>query len=99
MRSAKPQRLSSEQQLTPEFLLAASCAIWPHSNNRTERIRTAAAEPIDWTAFLRVIRRQRVVGLVHDGLARARPSIPEEISQEIVGEATTLLRENSSHGG
>jgi hypothetical protein len=68
--------------------------MWPPSDHRTERIRVAAALPLDWTNFLRVVRRQRVVGLVHDGLQRVRPNMPAEIAQEISSEAAILMREN-----
>src|SRR5262245_61022706 len=80
--------------LSPEFLLAAACAMWPPSDLRTEAIRAAAAEPLDWSRFLRVVRRHRVLGLVHDGLKRARPDVPPEIAAEIRSQALMRAREN-----
>jgi len=80
--------------LSPEFLLAAACAMWPPSDRRTEAILAASTGPIDWTRFLRVVRRHRVLGLVHDGLKRARPEVPPEIVQEISTRAATLVRDN-----
>ena len=56
---------------SPEFRLAAACAMWPPSDRRTEAIKAAATRPLDWTRFLRVARRHGVVGLVRDGLATA----------------------------
>ena len=82
------------RSFSPEFRLAAACAMWPPSDRRTEAIRAAAAGPLDWPRFLRVARRHQVVGLVHDGLTRARPDVPPEIAREIGAQAATLVREN-----
>lgn len=78
----------------PEFRLAAACAMWPPSDRRIEAIRAAVAGPFDWSRFVRVATRQRVVGLVHDGLTRARPNVPPETVSEIGSQAVTLVREN-----
>lgn len=85
--------------LSPEFLLAAACARWPPSDRRTDAIRTAATGPLDWARFLRVVRRHRVFGLVHDGLMRARLQVPPEIVREIGAQVTTLVRENLAMAG
>jgi hypothetical protein len=76
--------------LSREFLLAAACTIWPPSDRRTEAIREAAAGPLDWDRFLRVVMRHRVVGLVHDGLTRTRPAVPPAIAAQ----AAALVRQN-----
>jgi Uncharacterised nucleotidyltransferase len=68
--------------------------MWPPSNRRTEAIRTAAGDRLDWPRFLRVARRHQVVGLVHEGLTRARPDVPSEFAGEIGAQAATLVREN-----
>ena len=78
----------------PEFQLAAACAMWPPSDRRTDAIRAAAAGPLEWPRFLRVVGRQRVVGLVHDGLIRAKPNIPPEVAREIDAQAAALVRNN-----
>ena len=62
--------------VSQEFRLAAACAMWPPSEGRIDAIRAAASEALDWPRFLRVARRHRVVGLVHDGLTRAQPGVP-----------------------
>ena len=80
--------------LSREFLLAAACTIWPPSDRRTEAIREAAADPLDWDRFLRVVVRHRIVGLVHDGLTRAQPAVPPAIAQEIGAQAAALVRQN-----
>jgi hypothetical protein len=81
---------------SPEFVLAAACAMWPPSDRRTEAIRAAAAGPLDWSRFLRVARRHRVLGLVHDGLMRATPEVPPDTAREIGAQAATLVREHLS---
>ena len=78
--------------LSPESSLAAACAMWPPSDHRTETIRAAAAKPLDWALFLRVVERHGVWGLVHEGLKRAKPDIPPEITQEIDAKAALLVR-------
>jgi Uncharacterised nucleotidyltransferase len=82
------------RSFSPEFRLAAACAMWPPSDRRTEAIRTAGAGPLDWPRFLRVARRHQVIGLVHEGLTRVRPDVPPEIVGEIGAQAATLVREN-----
>src|SRR5262249_34116955 len=78
--------------LSPEFRLAAACAIWPPSDRRTRIIRTAATGPLDWPRFLRVARRHQVIGLVHDGLTRVQPDVPSEIVREAGAQAAILVR-------
>jgi hypothetical protein len=78
----------------PEFRLAAACAMWPPSDRRNEAIHAAAAGPLDWSRVVRVARRHRAVGLVYDGLTRARPDVPPAIAQEIRDEASMLARES-----
>jgi hypothetical protein len=80
--------------LSPEFRLAAACAIWPTSDARTKAILDAASEPLDWTRLLRVGTRHQVIGLIHDGLTRARSDVPPEIANEIGTQADALVREN-----
>ena len=79
---------------SPEFRLAAACAMWPPSDRRTEAIHAAAGRPLDWPRFLRVARRHGVVGLVHDGLTRARLDMPPKIAQEIGAQAATMVHKN-----
>ncbi len=71
----------------PEFRLAAACATWPHSDRRTEAIRAAAAVPLDWPRLWRVAKRHQVIGLVQEGLTRARPNVPSEILGAIDAQA------------
>jgi Uncharacterised nucleotidyltransferase len=80
--------------LSREFLLTAACSVWPPSDRRTEAICEAAAGPLDWDYFLRVVTRHRVVGLVHDGLTRAQAAMPAGIAKEIATRAAVMVREN-----
>lgn len=70
-------------QLSREFLLMAACSVWPPSTRRTAAIRHAAAGPLDWDRFLKLIIRHSVVGLVHEGLTAAAIVVPSSIAQEI----------------
>jgi hypothetical protein len=79
---------------SPEFRLAAACAMWPPSDRRTDAIHAAASESLDWARLLRVATRHQVMGLVHEGLIRARPDVPPEIADEIATHAAALVREN-----
>jgi Uncharacterised nucleotidyltransferase len=80
--------------LSPEFRLAAACSIWPPSDRRTDAIREAATGPLDWDRFLRVIRRHHVVGLVHDGLARAKVEVPPDIASDLRQQAAALTEQS-----
>jgi hypothetical protein len=68
--------------------------MWPPCDRRTEIIRAAAAGPLDWARFLRVVRRHRVLGLVHHGLKWAWPDVPPDIVKQISAQAATLFRDN-----
>jgi Uncharacterised nucleotidyltransferase len=80
--------------LSQEFRLAAACSIWPPSPRRDDAIRKASAGPIDWARFLRIVRRQGMIGLAHDGLNRAQIRLPTDIAREIAEHAAALVREN-----
>jgi hypothetical protein len=80
--------------LSPEFRLAAACAMWPPSDYRNEAIRIAAAAVVDWPRFVRLTARHRILGLVHDGLTRAHPDLPPEIARRFNAQAEKLVRQN-----
>src|SRR5262245_35774896 len=79
--------------LSPEFRLAAACAMWPPSDYRNEAIRVAAAAVVDWPRLVRLTARHRIFGLVHDGLTRAHPDLPPEIARKISAQAEELVRQ------
>jgi len=79
---------------SPEFQLAAACAMWPQTDRRNQAICAAASGPLDWPLFLRVVQRHRIFGLAHQGLKEVRLSIPPEICREIGARAVIMAREN-----
>jgi hypothetical protein len=79
---------------SPEFRLAAACAMWPRSDQRTEAIHAAASEPLDWARVLRIATRHQVIGLIREGLTQAQTDVPPEIADEIGTRAAALVREN-----
>jgi hypothetical protein len=61
--------------------------MWPASDRRNDAIINATRARLDWARFLRVVRRHKVLGLVNDGLRRARPNVPAKIAAEIASQA------------
>jgi hypothetical protein len=84
----------TRRALSTEFRLAAACATWPPSDDRNEAIRVAAAAGVDWPRFVRLTARHRIFGLVHDGLTRAQPDLPPEITRQIRAQAESLVRQD-----
>lgn len=78
--------------ISPEFGLLAMCCRWPPSPDRDAAIRAAAARPIDWPHFERVVSRQRVAGLVWHGLSRTGIDMPEATRQALRKAATAIAR-------
>jgi Uncharacterised nucleotidyltransferase len=80
--------------VSPDFLLAAACCRWPASPARDAAIRAAAAQVGDWEAFLRVIERHRVVGLVHDALPAAGPIVPAAVGAKLAARLKNIAQRN-----
>jgi hypothetical protein len=80
--------------LTPEFLLTAACCRWPQSASRDAAVRSAAANIGDWNEFLRIVKRQRVAGIIHDALLSAGVDCPATITSEIAERARRVSRRN-----
>jgi hypothetical protein len=66
--------------------------MWPPSACRTEAIRTAAGERLDWTRCVRLATRHQVIGLLYEGLTRIH--LPSEVTEGIGTLAATMVREN-----
>lgn len=79
--------------LSKEFMLAAACCRWPPSSKRDEAVRRAASAAIDWQYFLRLVRRQRVDGLVNDGLQRGGVKVPTDVSAVLHRESQEIARQ------
>ncbi|MEA3038969.1 MAG: hypothetical protein QOE79_1482 [Sphingomonadales bacterium] len=78
----------------PEFRLVAAGCRWPPSAARDAAVRAAAAEPIDWTLFPKVVARHRVEGLVHDALKAAEIPVPAEVATALAVVAAGIARQN-----
>lgn len=92
-RSDARGRLAAGAPLPQEFLLAAACCRWPPSEARNAAIR-ATAEAVDWNLFLRLIRRQRIVGFAQDGLSAAAIAPPAAIARELAARAEQIARQH-----
>lgn len=81
-------------RIAPELRLMAACCRWPSSAARDDRVRQAAAAPVDWDGFGRLVARHRVAGLVHDGLTRAGVAAPAPLAAKLAEEAGEIARQN-----
>ncbi|MEI9997241.1 MAG: nucleotidyltransferase family protein [Rhizomicrobium sp.] len=79
--------------LPAEFRLGAACCIWPPGERRNRAIRAAAAGAIDWDAFLRFVRRQRIAGLANDGLKSAEIAVPPDAAAALTIEAGAIAKQ------
>jgi hypothetical protein len=83
-------------QFTPTFELIAACCQWPPSRARNVAILAAVARVADWDEFLPALRRQRVIGLVHDALLLAKASYPAEIATKLARHARRVVQRSLS---
>ena len=81
-------------RIEPELRLMAACCRWPPSAGRDDQVRRAAAAPIDWDGFGKLVARHRVPGLVHDGLTRAGVGAPAPLAERLAEEAGEIARQN-----
>ncbi len=82
---------------SPEFRLAAACCRWPPSAARDDAIAEAFASGIDWTAFMRIVRRQRVEGLADAALRQSGIDAPKHVAAELASTSAAIVRENLTH--
>lgn len=87
----------ADHSLSREFLLLATCCVWPPSPRRSAAIERAAAEPIDWNKFLQLVTRHRVAGLAHHGLSSVAQNMPPTVAESLAEQATLIARENLLH--
>lgn len=80
--------------LSREFLLVAACCRWPLGDAAIAAIRRQAAEAIDWASFLRIVRRHRVAGLVHNAVSAAKIELPPRIGQALASQGKNIARQN-----
>jgi len=60
----------------------------------TERGRSRGSRRAAGLRFLSVALRRRILGLVHDGLRRARLDVPPVVGREIAAQSAQMVREN-----
>jgi len=80
--------------LSGEFLLAAACCRWPLDGAAVAAIRESAAGAIEWARFLRIVRRHRVAGLVHNALQSAGVALPVPHAEALAKAARQIARQN-----
>jgi hypothetical protein len=81
---------SPPSHFSAEFALLAACCAWPPGAARQERVRAAAAAPIDWPRLLRIAERHRVVGLLADGLKESGAAVPDAIAAQLAARAQAI---------
>lgn len=80
--------------LPREFLLVAACCRRPLDAEAIAAIKTAAVPPLDWPYVLRIVKRQRVAGLIHHALKTAAIDVPPAEAGALAGEAQRIVRQN-----
>lgn len=66
--------------MSPEFALVCACCRWPRSQESLAEI-ARLAQAVDWDRLVTITRRQRVQGLVADGLRAAGLEVPGKIAR------------------
>src|SRR5687768_6702885 len=94
LRQAFVRKYLRPLSIVPEFELAAACCRWPPSPAREKAIRAAARGPLDGARLLKVARRHRVQGLVHQGLADSGTALSEEAAAALKSEADRIAQAN-----
>jgi hypothetical protein len=80
-------------EISPEFALALACCRWSFSGEGRNEIVRRSRE-VDWPQFIRVIRRQRVQGLVAQALRKNCVSPPAAFADVLSQEAGGIARHN-----
>ncbi|HWD28779.1 MAG TPA: nucleotidyltransferase family protein [Rhizomicrobium sp.] len=81
------------QSLPAEFRLVAACCIWPRSERRNDAICRAVSGGIDWNKLVEIARRQRVMGLVADGVKEAALAVPPPVAAKLAAEGAETARD------
>ncbi|MEJ0044121.1 MAG: nucleotidyltransferase family protein [Rhizomicrobium sp.] len=84
--------MAQTTSLPAEFRLVAACCIWPSSQRREDAIAAAVSAGIDWPKVVQVANRQRVEGLVADGLRCVQHAVPAPIKSTLDARAATIAR-------
>jgi hypothetical protein len=86
--------LTKADALPREFMLVAACCRWPVSAPVMSAVVEAAAGPIDWPYFARVVARQRVAGLVANALRAAGIAVPPGPARALAAGELAIGRHN-----
>jgi Uncharacterised nucleotidyltransferase len=79
---------------SPEFRLVVACCIWPTTQRSIAAIKAAANDEVNWEAFLRVVRRHRVFGLVLEALVAANVPLQDPVLATLKTRVQQNLRQN-----
>lgn len=80
--------------LSNEFALVAACCRWPRDAASDALVVASAAAVEDWPRFARIVRRQRVEGLVHHTLRRCGVPVPDKLAKDIGADARIIAQQN-----
>lgn len=78
--------------VTREFRLVAACCVWPPAAARNERIRSLAADPLDWGLVIRLAARHRVEGLLSAALECVGLAPPPPEAQALKARARAVAQ-------
>src|SRR5690606_16354928 len=73
----------STRAISAELALAAACCHWPPTPAGDERVRTAAAQVVNWERFAGIVFRNRIHPLAQRALARAGVELPNAVAQPL----------------
>lgn len=79
--------------IPPEFELILECARFPLTPEAGRRIRSLAAQSLDWSALIDMARHHQVIPLVAHGLRVSSAALPEETSSTLQAESMANARE------
>lgn len=91
------RRNSTTDLRSQAFLLVCACCRWPPSAAVDEAVRVASARVADWDAFLQLVRRYRVAGLVHRALVSASVDLPTGMLSDVTSSAQRIARRHMKH--
>lgn len=75
-----------------EFLFVAASCRWPVA--QADELRRLCSMPLDWPLAVRIAKRHRVVGLVHNAAHAVNLALPEGVKQQLADRALAIARNN-----
>lgn len=86
--------MMSTMSFPAEFTFVATACRWPLSDDQAAELRRLIDGGLDWGRAARVVRRQRVAGLVQNALRFAGIEAPSEFSKPVGDMAQGISRQN-----